>query len=152
MSLDLFTKFDGRINRQRFWLGLIVLIVVHIVVGILLALIADGQLLALLGLVLSLVLLYPGLALAIKRLHDRNKSATPWVYIFYGPGLLLLIMQTFGIGYSLQTLDGTPQMLPETFGWIVMAISVIVGIWALIELGFLKGTTGPNHFGPDPLQ
>jgi uncharacterized membrane protein YhaH (DUF805 family) len=28
---------------------------------------------------------------------------------------------------------------------------VLVDLWALIELGFLRGTRGPNRFGPDPL-
>jgi len=28
---------------------------------------------------------------------------------------------------------------------------VIGGLWLLIELGFLKGTAGPNQYGPDPL-
>ena len=26
-----------------------------------------------------------------------------------------------------------------------------VGIWALVELGCLRGTVGPNRHGPDPL-
>jgi uncharacterized membrane protein YhaH (DUF805 family) len=30
-------------------------------------------------------------------------------------------------------------------------LSFAIGIWALIELGILKGTTGPNQHGPDPL-
>jgi uncharacterized membrane protein YhaH (DUF805 family) len=29
--------------------------------------------------------------------------------------------------------------------------SVAISIWALVELGFLRGTSGPNDFGPDPL-
>jgi len=30
---------------------------------------------------------------------------------------------------------------------------VVVGIslWLLVELGILKGTQGPNRYGPDPL-
>jgi len=36
--------------------------------------------------------------------------------------------------------------------WILINIIPIVGsIWALVENGFLRGTVGPNHFGPDPL-
>jgi uncharacterized membrane protein YhaH (DUF805 family) len=27
-----------------------------------------------------------------------------------------------------------------------------VSIWSLVELGFLRGTRGPNRFGPDPLK
>lgn len=37
-------------------------------------------------------------------------------------------------------------------GWWVLInfIPCLGGIWALIELGFLPGTAGPNRFGPDP--
>lgn len=37
-------------------------------------------------------------------------------------------------------------------GWFVLAslIPVVGPIWVLIELGFLRGTAGPNRFGPDP--
>ena len=37
--------------------------------------------------------------------------------------------------------------------WVlVMLIPVVGWIWALIENGFLRGTAGPNPFGPDPLE
>ncbi|MGZ3295479.1 MAG: DUF805 domain-containing protein, partial [Xanthobacteraceae bacterium] len=33
-----------------------------------------------------------------------------------------------------------------------VGIAVYIGfIWGLVEMGFLKGTNGPNRFGPDPL-
>jgi uncharacterized membrane protein YhaH (DUF805 family) len=36
--------------------------------------------------------------------------------------------------------------------WILIALIPIVGpIWQLIELGFLRGTTGQNRFGADPV-
>ena len=36
--------------------------------------------------------------------------------------------------------------------WTLIFFAPIVGqIWVLIELGFLKGTPGPNRFGEDPL-
>jgi uncharacterized membrane protein YhaH (DUF805 family) len=28
---------------------------------------------------------------------------------------------------------------------------VVVGLWYIVELGFLSGTAGPNDYGPDPL-
>jgi uncharacterized membrane protein YhaH (DUF805 family) len=38
-------------------------------------------------------------------------------------------------------------------GWILIGIIPYVGwIWMIIELGFLKGTVGPNQFGTDPLE
>jgi uncharacterized membrane protein YhaH (DUF805 family) len=38
-------------------------------------------------------------------------------------------------------------------GWfqLIALIPIVGGIWLLIELGFLRGTPGPNRFGPDPL-
>lgn len=35
--------------------------------------------------------------------------------------------------------------------WVLIYVFPYIGwIWALIELGFLPGTDGPNRFGPDP--
>jgi uncharacterized membrane protein YhaH (DUF805 family) len=36
--------------------------------------------------------------------------------------------------------------------YLLLCIIPIVGqVWAIVELGFKKGTDGPNGFGPDPL-
>jgi uncharacterized membrane protein YhaH (DUF805 family) len=31
-------------------------------------------------------------------------------------------------------------------------VSLALMIWGFVELGCLRGTVGPNRFGPDPLQ
>jgi uncharacterized membrane protein YhaH (DUF805 family) len=36
-------------------------------------------------------------------------------------------------------------------GLIFSLASLAVSLWALVELGFLRGTAGPNRYGPDPL-
>ena len=37
--------------------------------------------------------------------------------------------------------------------WMLIVFIPIIGeIWALVELGFLKGTDGENRFGLDPLK
>ena len=38
-------------------------------------------------------------------------------------------------------------------GWwvLIVLVPVIGGLWYLIECGFLRGTAGPNDYGPDPL-
>ena len=36
-------------------------------------------------------------------------------------------------------------------GVITYIIGLAILIWAIIELGCLRGTPGPNRFGPDPL-
>jgi len=39
-------------------------------------------------------------------------------------------------------------------GWwqLVMLLPVVGGLWNLVVVGGLKGTIGPNRFGPDPLE
>jgi len=37
--------------------------------------------------------------------------------------------------------------------WIFINLIPLIGpIWALVENGFIRGTCGPNRFGPDPLE
>jgi uncharacterized membrane protein YhaH (DUF805 family) len=35
--------------------------------------------------------------------------------------------------------------------YIIGFATLVIAIWFLIELGFLRGTQGPNQYGPDPL-
>ena len=37
--------------------------------------------------------------------------------------------------------------------WILIVLVPVIGpIWVVVENGFLRGTIGPNRFGPDPLS
>ena len=38
-------------------------------------------------------------------------------------------------------------------GWwsLILFVPLVGPIWMLVECGFLRGTEGPNRFGPDPL-
>ena len=37
--------------------------------------------------------------------------------------------------------------------WLFINLIPLIGpIWALVENGFMLGTSGPNRFGPDPLE
>ena len=48
--------------------------------------------------------------------------------------------------------------VPEEQGllWYALAAAAIlaafaISVWLFVQIGFLKGTEGPNRFGPDPL-
>jgi uncharacterized membrane protein YhaH (DUF805 family) len=47
--------------------------------------------------------------------------------------------------------NGVIMPTTTTLATVVGVISLIVGVWALVELGFLRGTEGPNQYGNDPL-
>jgi uncharacterized membrane protein YhaH (DUF805 family) len=34
---------------------------------------------------------------------------------------------------------------------VLSLASLGISIWAIVVLGFLRGTRGPNRYGPDPL-
>jgi uncharacterized membrane protein YhaH (DUF805 family) len=81
----LFT-FDGRINRAKFWAGIAATWAIGIGLLILLgaAIAADSAALTTIGVVLAIAiygaLIWMGLAISIKRWHDRGKSGW-WVLI-----------------------------------------------------------------------
>lgn len=101
-----YVTFSGRAARSEFWYWMLFAFIANVVAGI-----VDGVLgLGLVGLLVSLALLLPGLAVSARRLHDIDRTA--W--------------------------------------WLLIALTMI-GIILLIVWDCIKGTTGPNRFGPDPL-
>ena len=64
----LFTAYEGRINRQLWWIGVGVIFAVSLIINFLIG--SEG----LVQLLLGILLLLAGLALHIKRCHDRDKS------------------------------------------------------------------------------
>jgi len=79
-------KFDGRINRAKFWAGIAIAWGLGLIYAILASIaVASGSggmatIVVLLGIVLYVVLIWIGLAISIKRWHDRGKSGW-WIFI-----------------------------------------------------------------------
>jgi uncharacterized membrane protein YhaH (DUF805 family) len=76
------------------------------------------------------------LATAIKRLHDRDRSGWWIVPFFFVPRLLFRFWDL---------LPDANWFLP--FDWAIHAL----WLWGIVEMFFLRGTSGSNRFGPDPL-
>ncbi len=161
--MDLFTSFNGRISRKGFWLGFLAMVAVAVVAGVVMLQISpvaavgmnsaasDGIMVMLVQLAVAAAITYFWSAIVVKRLHDRGKSAMPWAIVFIAPGVLMQAMSIFKIGYSAEELAGTQIMVPGIGATVVTLLTVAVGLWAIIELGFLKGTPGDNAYGPNPL-
>ena len=140
--VDLFLSTDGRINRLRFWIGTLILAAISTAAMMLnLAIIGVSQTAVMLSVLVAFALAYPSYALMAKRFQDRDK-----------PGTLALIgiVPTFVVNllYTFRVLD---PVEPSAVSRFLDVILVIVALWILIELGCLKGTQGPNRYGPDPL-
>jgi uncharacterized membrane protein YhaH (DUF805 family) len=118
---SLLWSWEGRIGRARFWLGVLLVILMSIGFGIVAGLFGipldtgRGPVAEDIGVAGALYLLaafiavaYAQLAVYAKRFHDRGKSA--W--------------------------------------WVLIAFVPVIGFfWILIELGMLPGDPGPNAYG-----
>lgn len=148
----LYTSFDGRINRKPFWIAAVIMFAAAILLSIVIVLplsAASPTMGALASLVLSLVLLYPAAAIGVKRLHDRGRPGF-LMAVFVAPGLILQVGELLGLTGSQQLVAGQSIYLPNTLGWLLNLVALVIGIWALVTLGFLAGTSGTNRYGPDP--
>lgn len=154
----LFFGFDGRINRAKFWLAVLVFFIAALVIafaifpllGLSMMMMGASAGGAVAGLIVTLVFAYPWTAVMVKRLKDRDRPM--WlVAVFWAPTVLNTLGQLTGTTVSMQSMGGQQVMMPNTGGWIISLLSFVIGVWALVELGILKGTPGPNQHGPDPL-
>jgi uncharacterized membrane protein YhaH (DUF805 family) len=137
---QLLFSFHGRINRAQYWLSMLIYTIVGGILGVIGAVLDQNLAYLLLAAVAELAVLVSSLAVFIKRLHDRNKSAW-WLLPFY---LVPCVLAVIGAGVEM-----------ASGSWVVMGFcsmaALAIGIWAFVEWGCLRGTVGPNRYGPDPL-
>jgi uncharacterized membrane protein YhaH (DUF805 family) len=105
-----YVTFSGRAARSEYWYWTLFTVIASVV-----AILIDSTLFPFSGLspvntLVSLGLFLPGLAVAVRRLHDLDSVGWWLLLVFTGIGILILI------------------------------------IWFCV-----RGTVGPNRFGPDPL-
>lgn len=89
LALKKYAEFSGRAHRTEYWMFFLINFLIGIAIGFL-----DGALgTQILGLIYALALLIPGLAAAVRRLHDTGRSGW-WVLIVLIPvlGAIVLIV------------------------------------------------------------
>jgi len=154
----LFFSFEGRANRAKWWLSILIFIILSALIWLVILPIFGYSIwnmqtdttATLLSVVITLIFAYPATAVMVKRVKDRDRPM--WlVAVFWAPTVLTLLGQLLGVTVTTQDIGGQPVMVPTTLGWVVNLATLVIGIWAIIELGCLRGTAGPNQHGPDPL-
>jgi uncharacterized membrane protein YhaH (DUF805 family) len=121
---NLLFSFKGRVNRAKWWLfSIAVGIIETILFGIILALFGGGI------------------------------DAGTGMPHFTGIGAILavvVLVVSFWISLALTVKRWHDR---DKSGWwiFITLVPVVGGIWYLIECGFLKGTSGVNTYGEDPL-
>jgi uncharacterized membrane protein YhaH (DUF805 family) len=131
--------FHGRISRQTFWIAMGAVIIANVAACYAAQQIQGDQLNA----IFDLAFTYPEFAIAVKRANDRNLPF--WlIAIFFTASALLDLFSVLGWAGT----DAAPSM-PD----VAVAVPfTVLGLALLVELGFRKGTVGPNPHGADPLM
>ncbi len=161
---------EGRLGRAKWWLGIAIvagavltgLLAISLIVNVFAGrhpeieqALADpgwvtskdaNALLFELGLwtmapVLAILLaIWSMIALGVKRLHDRNLSS--WL-------ILVVILPLLGALSAPALAEGLG--LAEGFTSFALLLLLASAIWSVLQFGILKGVSGPNEHGPDPL-
>lgn len=137
--LYLLDGFHGRISRQTFWIAMGIIGLVNVLACEVAQQIQGDQLNA----IVDLVFTYPEFAIAVKRGNDRDWPLWP-IAVFFAGSLLLDLFAVLGLA-------GT-DAAPSALALVVTVPFSVLGLGLLIELGFRKGSQGPNRHGPDPLR
>ena len=162
----------GRIARNRFWQGLIVVTVVAVIkrgVEIKLAG-AMGGLLGLITMMITLGLVYANICIFAKRFHDAGTTGwwivAVWVgkrFVFMmlfglfgglflgseGSALIEAMMESWANANEAQLADASQRLMDMLFPLVVISYVVNAGLAALI-VGGLPTEPRDNSHGPVP--
>ena len=143
--IPLLTTFTGRIGRQQWWIGFVIVLIGSIAGTLLFnpevfttesippPVWADT--------IWQLAWLVPGTAITVKRFNDRD---WPW-WLGYALG---------AFGAAIYLLPHAGMLIDPSADWagaIVFWVFLLTLIAAFVDNGFLRGTRGPNRYGPDPV-
>lgn len=165
MPLKRYAQFSGRARRKEYWMYILFLVIVSVVLSILDSVLGLGGRTALgpgvtptaggmtasygfmtrggiLTNLFMLATLIPSLAVAVRRLHDTNRSGW-WILaplVPYILGFFLMLMAIPTGQFALMGVGGL--LLLVGFGCAIMLL-----VWYC-----MPGTSGTNDYGPDPLD
>jgi uncharacterized membrane protein YhaH (DUF805 family) len=139
-------SFEGRMRRSHFWIGWLICLGVGVVAGWI----------PFLGGLISIALIWPNLAITVKRLHDMGHTgwlaAIPYVASIIG---VFAIFATAGASIF-ANYEGLQNEDPAAVWAMIAPMFGIIGLLSLLCLGFLlwiglvDGQRGDNRFGPNP--
>lgn len=149
LPLKKYADFNGRAPRAEYWWYILASTVVGFAVGRLDNLIPTGPIIGIYGplsLACTLGLVVPGIAVAIRRLHDINRSA--WWILLDAPSYFFVVVAFFGKPSDNLFKNMNAAALVPILGIAVIAVLVMM----IVMLVFMvtQGTEGPNDYGPDP--
>jgi uncharacterized membrane protein YhaH (DUF805 family) len=108
-GFDHYTKFDGRAHRAAFWWWFLFGVLVGIAASIVDAIIGSS----IISLLLALGLLLPNISVAIRRLHDTDRTGW-WILIGLIPIIGFIVLLIFYLQKSDPGDNKYGPPMPET--------------------------------------
>ncbi|WP_427791451.1 DUF805 domain-containing protein [Brevundimonas diminuta] len=139
-------SFNGRLRRQHFWISWLILLGVSVVLGWI----------PILGGLISLALIWPNVAITVKRLHDMGKTGwfavIPWVGVIIGTIMIFGAVGTAIIANAQAFESEDPAAVLALLGSMMGGIAVmgLVGLAFLLWIGIVDSQKGDNKYGPNP--
>jgi len=139
-------SFNGRLRRQHFWISWLILLGAGVVLGWI----------PILGALLSIAMIWPNLAITVKRLHDMGKSGwfavIPWVANIVGFIMIIGAVGTAVITNPQAFESEDPSVALSMLGSMMggLSIMLLVGLGFLLWIGISDSQKGDNKFGPNP--
>ena len=121
---DLLFGVHGRVNRAKFWL-------------------------VALGIFVLEVIIFAAVGGSTAMSADPQQAMAN-----LGPvaGIVLFVFGVVALWISIAVAIKRYHDRNKSGWWVLIVfVPIIGGLWYLIECGFLRGTPGPNNYGPDPL-
>ncbi|WP_404367983.1 DUF805 domain-containing protein [Sphingomonas sp. MMS24-J45] len=159
LPLKRYAEFSGRSRRKEYWMWILFLILANIVLSFLDAVLglggsattttssapgaigAAGNLRGgLLSSIFSLAVLLPNITVAVRRLHDTDRSGW-WILLPIAPALLAVAALVSGAVAA-----SASSMIFAGVAFLgVFICAILLLVWYCTD-----GTRGPNRFGDDP--
>lgn len=142
---------NGRIGQQEYWIGILILIASNIV----------ATFIPFLGFLISLFLIYVGVCVYGKRLHDAGKTA--WIHGGVWAVQILLgivgfalaggaIMAAMANGGGSDEANVAAILGASGSLFLVGGLGFLIWIIYTIWVGVSAGDAGENRFGPPPAR
>ncbi|MBA3051287.1 MAG: DUF805 domain-containing protein [Alphaproteobacteria bacterium] len=139
-------SFEGRTRRSHFWIGWLICLGVGVVAGWL----------PVIGFFLSIALIWPNLAIAVKRLHDMGKPGwlvvLPWAVNIVGGVFAATLVGVSALSNAAALEREDPAailaLLGPAMGLVLLLL--VFNLAFLLWIGLSAGQAGANRFGSDP--
>ena len=149
-----YVGFSGRAPRSEYWLWVLFCGVVSALLHGLEGGAAQGTP-GPIGSAWSLATFLPGLAVAVRRLHDTGRSG--WWLVLPAVVMTVLGLAVGAVLVEMQGVGGTitpsvaAAMSPRLVALLFSAAAWLVVVGLFLVWFCTRGTAGPNRFGADPL-